>query len=270
MSSAFIGAHLVTGRRGRNTTGDRAARIPIKHIVLILAIIHQCLIAVDTLGLHLKSTETRLQAPTGRFQTATTAFIPSSISQQAYRNTSHVNAQRWSYTRVTLLKDTPHVGKQGDVAIVNRNYAFNYLVPFGFARYTTRAELIGLTLQKDYREALTNVRKASAMHLKTRLGDDTVLRFDIPAEEAGSDKLLTPLLPIHIIDKMRQKKMLLAVDMLREQDIKILTEDGVISNFGLHKVILNVDPEINIEIGADVKEQPVDTGFIKDLILHDS
>lgn len=176
-------------------------------------------------------------------------------------------AQRWKYTRVTLLKDTPHVGKQGEVAIVNRNYAFNYLVPFGFARYTTRAELIGISLKKDFKEALVNVRKASAMDLKTRLGKDTVLQFNIPAKEKGSNTLISPLLPIHIIDKMREMKLLLAVDMLREQDVEILSEDGIISTFGVHKVLLKADPEITIEIAADVKEQPVDTSFIKDVLL---
>ncbi|EDO08191.1 large subunit ribosomal protein L9 [Babesia bovis T2Bo] len=199
-------------------------------------------------------------------QTYPKAFVAPSISQTQGRHISPLNAQRWSYTRVTLLKDTPQVGKEGDVVLVNRNYAFNYLVPFGFARYTTRAELIGLTLQKDYKDALVNVRKASAMHLKNRLGDNTVLQFEVPAEAKGSDRVLTPILPIHIIDHMRQKRMLLVVDMLREQDVKIITEEGVINRFGEHRVQLNVDPDVNIEVIANVKEQPVDTNFLQDVV----
>ncbi|CDR96948.1 N2227-like family protein, putative [Babesia bigemina] len=205
-----------------------------------------------------------------RFHWRATAFVDSSTHQAPRHRTGPVFAQRWKYTRVTLLKDTPHVGKAGEVAIVNRNYAFNYLVPFGFARYTTRAELIGIVLDTEYKEALANVRKSSAVHMKARFGNDTVLPFETPAQSDGSNLLVSPLLPIDIIDKMREKKLLLAVDMLREQDIKILTDTGTITEFGVYKVQLNVDPEIDIQITADVKEKPLDTSFLKDVVPSES
>ncbi|GBE59023.1 ribosomal protein [Babesia ovata] len=106
--------------------------------------------------------------------------------------------------------------------------------------------------------------------MKARFGKDTVLPFETPAQSDGSNLLVSPLLPIDVIDKMREKKLLLAVDMLREQDIKILTETGTITEFGIYKVQLNVDPEIDIQITADVKEKPLDTSFLKDVMLSES
>ncbi|ORM41935.1 uncharacterized protein BXIN_0480 [Babesia sp. Xinjiang] len=251
----------VTGRRGiRQGVRGSLGRL-FSNILLIAIIWFQNVRAIRSDKI---ATKNLLLSSTFRDQETAVGFVAPPTFTNNTRSISPLNAKRWTYTKVTLLKDTPNVGKQGEVAIVNKNYAFNYLVPFGFARYTTRAELVGIALDKDYKEALVNVRRASAMHLKARLGNDTVLHFKTPAQEAGSENLIAPLLPIHIISKMREQKLLLAVDMLREQDVKILTEGGVISTFGVHKVLLNVDPEVEIEITANVEEQPVDTSFIKD------
>ncbi|GIX60705.1 ribosomal protein L9 [Babesia caballi] len=260
-------AHIATGQGATGRGNVRTSTSLVAGFAVIAVVLGAALGPADAVGVrHRVRGASTAHAGVG-FPNRETAYVtPPTLSDAGGRPAS-LSAHRWNYTRVTLLKDTPHVGSKGDVAIVNRNYAFNYLVPFGFARYTTRAELVGITLDKDYKEALLNVRKASAMHLKTRLGTDTVLHFETPAAAAGSDALLAPLLPIHIIDKMREKKLLIVLDMLREQDVKILTEDGVISTFGVHRVLLNVDPEIEIQITADVKEQPVDTSFLKDVVL---
>lgn len=140
---------------------------------------------------------------------------------------------------------------------VNRSFAFNYLVPFGFARYTTRSELVGIALDRDYKEALANIRRTSALQLKDKIGRNLVLEFQIPSSSKNPDELNAPLRPIHIIHRLRSIKILGPLDMLREQDVKIHTESGLITKFGVFKVTLFLDTDITSSIKVSVTDIPI-------------
>eukprot|EP00375_Theileria_parva_P002256 XP_764934.1 hypothetical protein [Theileria parva strain Muguga] len=170
---------------------------------------------------------------------------------------SKLFAHRYKYVQVTLEKDTPNVGKKGEVVHVNRSFAFNYLVPFGFARYTTRSELVGIALDRDYKEALANIRRTSALQLKDKIGRNLVLEFQIPSSSKNPDELNAPLRPIHIIHRLRSIKILGPLDMLREQDVKIHTESGLITKFGVFKVTLFLDTDITSSIKVSVTDIPI-------------
>ncbi|AFZ79260.1 ribosomal protein L9, N-terminal domain containing protein [Theileria equi strain WA] len=171
-------------------------------------------------------------------------------------------AHKFRYVKVTLEKDTPDIGKQGEIVAVNRSFAFNYLVPFGFARYTTRAELVGQALEKDYKEALTNVRRSAALQLKNKIGNNCVLNFEVLAKEKGSQALNIPLRPINIIEKLKERRVFTPLDMLREQDVEINTNSGFITKFGTYSASLTLDEEIKASVKIVVSEAPLDCSFI--------
>ncbi|UVC49908.1 50S ribosomal protein L9 [Theileria orientalis] len=180
------------------------------------------------------------------------------LGLKKYRAT-HLDARKkYTHVQVTLERDTPNVGKKGEIVYVTQNYAFNYLVPFGFARYTTRSELVGLALDRNYKECLQNIRRTSALQLKEKLGKELVVEFEVPSSNADKSKLNAPLRPVHIIYKLRNMKLLGPLDMLREQDIKIHTESGCISKYGTFNVTLVLDENIESSIKVKVQDIPVD------------
>uniref|UniRef100_A0A3B0MQN4 50s ribosomal protein L9, putative n=1 Tax=Theileria annulata TaxID=5874 RepID=A0A3B0MQN4_THEAN len=185
------------------------------------------------------------------------------LEQSSTAGFSKLFAHRYKYVQVTLEKDTPNVGKKGEVVHVNRSFAFNYLVPFGFARYTTRSELVGIALDRDYKDALANIRRTSALQLKDKIGKNLLLEFQIPSSSRNPDELNAPLRPIHIINRLRDIKILGPLDMLREQDVKIHTETGLISKFGVYKVTLILDKDIESSIKVSVTDIPISSVVFK-------
>ncbi|KAK2196627.1 bifunctional Ribosomal protein L9 [Babesia duncani] len=199
----------------------------------------------------------------GPYSVYNNKWIPSESSFEKEKRSFQVFAHSYKYVKVTLERDTPHVGNKGEVVTVNRSYAFNYLVPFGFARYTTRSELIGIALNTDYKEALKNVRRSSAVQLKSRIDADLNLNFHIPARAPGSSELNSPIQGIHIITKLRELNYLTPLDLLREEDVKIHSQDGIVTEYGSYKVTLELDKDITTDIKITAIEEPVDTSFLK-------
>ena len=75
---------------------------------------------------------------------------------------------------ILLLEDVDNVGRKGEVAAVKPGYAFNYLIPQGFALVANRTALRRQTkLQEERRIRAVEERKES-LELASRLEGETV------------------------------------------------------------------------------------------------
>lgn len=143
-------------------------------------------------------------------------------------------------TKIILRQDVPGLGEEGDIKIVKRGYALNYLFPNGLAvDYCLKNKNI-LEKQKDVIEKKKLAKKENATALKAKLETEKV-SIEVPAGEKG--RLYGTVTSMQIEEKIKA----LGYDSIDKKNIVI--KDHIKSG-GKYKFEIHLYNEIyaNMEI----------------------
>ncbi len=86
--------------------------------------------------------------------------------------------------KILLLEDVENVGRKGEVAAVKPGYAFNYLIPQGFALVANRAALRRQAKLQEERRMRAEEERKEALELASRLEGETV-EIEVKVDHEG-------------------------------------------------------------------------------------
>lgn len=86
--------------------------------------------------------------------------------------------------KILLLEDVENVGRKGEVAGVKPGYAFNFLIPEGFALVANRAALRRQVRLQEERKKQAEVEKAEAVELAAKVQGET-LEIEVKVDAEG-------------------------------------------------------------------------------------
>ena len=144
--------------------------------------------------------------------------------------------------KILLRADVDGLGRTGDIVDVARGHARNYLLPRGLAVVASS----GVTAQAEAmqkKRALKAVEdKADAEEIVSRL-DGIIIQISANASEAG--KLFGSVGVVEIAQALQDQVGL-------EIDRKDISGETV-KEIGTHQFILNLHPEVEMQITVDVQ-----------------
>jgi large subunit ribosomal protein L9 len=129
--------------------------------------------------------------------------------------------------KILLLEDVESVGRKGEVAAVKPGYAFNYLIPQGFALVANRTALRRQTKLQEERRVRAEAERKESLELASRLEGETVeieVKVDHEGHLYGGVSVLDVIKHVKLktgIDL--EKKMILLKQHLKEVGIFDLT-----------------------------------------------
>lgn len=86
--------------------------------------------------------------------------------------------------KILLLEDVENVGRKGEVASVKPGYAFNFLIPQGFALVANRAALRRQVKLQEERRIRGEQERAEAMDLASKLEGETI-EIEVKVDHEG-------------------------------------------------------------------------------------
>ena len=86
--------------------------------------------------------------------------------------------------KILLLEDVEHVGRKGDVSSVKPGYAYNFLIPQGFALVANRAALRRQAKLQEERRIKAEVDRKEATELAARIENETV-EIEVKVDQEG-------------------------------------------------------------------------------------
>lgn len=139
-------------------------------------------------------------------------------------------------TKVVLIEDVVHVGKQGQVVEVRPGYARNFLIPNGMAIVPNEHNLRLLDRYKVRVEQAREARKSDLKSLAEQIARTKSVTIEANATEDGH--LYGSVGPQEITKAMRGKNLLVEPDMVKLDD--------ALRVCGIH-------PDIRIALGYDIE-----------------
>lgn len=86
--------------------------------------------------------------------------------------------------KILLLEDVESVGRKGEVAAVKPGYAFNYLIPQGFALVANRAAMRRQARLQEERQKQAEIEKTESMELASKVNGE-VLEVTVKVDQEG-------------------------------------------------------------------------------------
>lgn len=86
--------------------------------------------------------------------------------------------------KILLLKDVENVGHQGEIAAVKPGYAFNYLIPQGYALIANRSAMRRQAKLQEERRIRAEEERKEALELASRLEGET-LEIEVKVDNEG-------------------------------------------------------------------------------------
>ena len=136
--------------------------------------------------------------------------------------------------KILLLEDVEHVGRKGDVASVKPGYAYNFLIPQGFALVANRAALRRQTKLQEERSLKAEADRKEATELAARIENETV-EIEVKVDQEGH--MYGSVSALDIAEKLKlktgleiDKKMIQLKHPLKEVgivDLAIRCKEGV-------------------------------------------
>ena len=142
---------------------------------------------------------------------------------------------------VILMERIAKLGQMGDVVNVKPGFARNYLLPKGKARRATKENIAHFETQKAQLETQNLERRADAEAVAGKMNDVSVVLVR-QAGEAG--QLYGSVNARDIADAVTKA----GYDVNRNQ----VSLDQPIKMLGLHPVVVNLHPEVSVEVIANV------------------
>jgi large subunit ribosomal protein L9 len=144
--------------------------------------------------------------------------------------------------KILLLEDVECVGRKGEVAAVKPGYAFNYLIPQGFALVANRAALRRqIKLQEERRIRAEQERKES-LELASRLEGETVeieVKVDHEGHMYGS---------VTVLDIIKHVKLKTGIDL----DKKMIPLKHPLKEVGVFDLTIRFKEEVTAQIHVKI------------------
>ena len=86
--------------------------------------------------------------------------------------------------KILLLEDIESVGRKGEVADVKPGYAYNYLIPQGFALVANRAAMRRQACLQEERLKQAEIEKIESMELASKVNGET-LEITVKVDQEG-------------------------------------------------------------------------------------
>ncbi len=145
--------------------------------------------------------------------------------------------------KVILNKDIPSLGEEGDIKVVARGYARNFLIPKQLVMPYTREALAILESRRERLDERREEKQKAALDIKTRLeSEDLVL--DMPAGERG--RLFGSVTSATIVDA-------LAVQGITVERKRLEIPDKTIKSVGTTRVRVRLYGEEEAELKVVVR-----------------
>jgi large subunit ribosomal protein L9 len=139
--------------------------------------------------------------------------------------------------KILLLEDVDHVGRKGDVATVKPGYAYNFLIPQGFALIANRAALRRQAKLQEERRIRAEQDCKEAQELASRLEGETVeieVKVDHEGHMYGSVSVLDIIEHVKLKTGIElEKKMIplkLAIKEVGIVDLGLRLKEGITAN----------------------------------------
>lgn len=145
--------------------------------------------------------------------------------------------------KVILLKDIVNLGKSGEIKVVAKGYAKNFLFPTKSAELATAAKIKAFQNQEKLKAELKQKQIDRAKKIRERL-KDIVLELKAPAEK---EHLFGSVGPKEIVQSLKDKKI--------EISEKEVVMDEHIKTIGEHEVLLDLGNNIKAKVRLVIKPQ---------------
>jgi large subunit ribosomal protein L9 len=150
--------------------------------------------------------------------------------------------------KVILKEDVHNLGEEGDVKVVKRGYARNFLLPRGLVVTYNKHNMNALEQQKQKLERKRLQKKENAEELKTKL-EAVMVKIEVPAGEKG--RLYGTVTNANIAEELQ--KLDFTIDR-RDVDLKEHIKFGGTFNYRIH-LYQDIYAEMQLEVIAKEEEK---------------
>jgi large subunit ribosomal protein L9 len=144
--------------------------------------------------------------------------------------------------KILLLEDVENVGRKGEVAAVKPGYAFNYLIPQGFALVANRTALRRQVKLQEERRIRAEQERKESIELSSRLEGETVeieVKVDHEGHMYGS---------VSALDIIRQVKLKTGIDLEK----KMIPLKHPIKEVGVFDLSIRFKEEVTAQIHVKI------------------
>ena len=150
--------------------------------------------------------------------------------------------------RVILKQDIPNLGEEGDIKVVKRGYARNYLFPRNLVVDYSKKNRKLLESQKNILEKKKMVKKENAQQLKEKL-EQVKLSITVPSGEKG--RLFGTITSSNISEKLKELEYSIEKKSI---ELKEHIKFGGKYKYRIH-LYQDVYAEMELEIIAKIEKQ---------------
>lgn len=151
--------------------------------------------------------------------------------------------------KILLLEDVEHVGRKGDVASVKPGYAYNYLIPQGFALVANRAALRRQTKLQEERRLVAEAERKEATEFASRIEGETI-EIEVNVDHEGH--LYGSVSVLDIIERLKLKTGV-------ELEKKMVPLKHPIKEIGVYDLTMRlkegVTAQVHVKVFPKVEEQ---------------
>ena len=144
--------------------------------------------------------------------------------------------------KILLLEDVENVGRKGEVAAVKPGYAFNYLIPQGFALVANRTALRRQAKLQEERRIRAEQERKESLELASRLEGETVeieVKVDHEGHMYGS---------VSALDIIRHVKLKTGIDLEK----KMIPLKHPIKEVGIFDLGIRFKEEVTAQIHVKI------------------
>ena len=147
--------------------------------------------------------------------------------------------------QVILLERVAKLGQMGDVVNVKPGYARNYLLPQGKALRASDDNIKSFEHRKAELEAQNLETRKDAQAIAAKLDDES---YVVIRQASDGGALYGSVSPRDVAELLAEAGV-----TIDKRQIVIATP---IKTLGLHKALINLHPEVDVEIGLNVARSP--------------
>ena len=144
--------------------------------------------------------------------------------------------------KILLLQDVEHVGRQGEVSSVKPGYAYNYLIPQGFALVANRAAMRRQTKLLEERRVRAEVERKEAEDCASRIEGETI-EIEVNVDHEGH--MYGSVTVLDIIERIKLKSGI-------ELEKKVIPLKHPIKEVGVYDLALRMKEGVTAQIHVKI------------------
>lgn len=162
--------------------------------------------------------------------------MPATTSRKVHRSKRLQRAPNGGI-ELLLIQSVDHLGKQGDVVVVKRGYAMNFLLPQGLATVATEHHKRMVEKHRARLQAIQNERVAGLRKLADELGRQSIT---IEANANDEGHLYGSVGAPEIVRALKGNEITITADQVRLK--------GPLKELGLYTVAIHLGQEVEGEL----------------------